>query len=355
MCKDIRYFLFDVNSGNKEQGRTKIYNSANILLFVTVFTLDIFTASYAFSERYVIIATIGNTPPFIENDNKQEIVDHVIRFWDEKLKQVPRQKPDLIVLPELCDLSLLGEEYLAVRKDQVLSFFASVARVNKCYIAFGMQRRDEEEFWRNSVIILDRTGEIAGIYNKNFPTIGEMQIGIKASNEAQIIETDFGRVAVAICFDLNFDELLKKYASQKPDLIILSSMYHGGLAQSVWAFTCQSYFVGSVYRGYPSQIRNPFGEVISSSNSRYDYTVKKINLDFRRVHLAYNTLNLAAMKKKYGNTVKISDSGESASVIISSENKNVTIDQMIREFEITEFNDYLDQIREFRHEGGHTE
>lgn len=326
------------------------------LLFVSIFfVLNIIIGNCAFSERYVKIATIGNTPTTLESDNKQEIVDHVIKFWSNELKQVLRKKPDLIVLPELCDLSLLGDEYLSVRKNQVLDYFASVARKNKCYIAFGMQRKDDEDLWRNSVVVLGRDGKIAGIYDKNFPTIGEMQIGIKASDEAHIIETDFGRVAVAICFDLNFDELLKKYASQKPDLIILSSMYHGGLAQSVWAYTCQSYFVGSVYRGYPSQIRNPFGEVISSSNSQNDYAVESINLDFKRVHLAYNILNLAAMKKKYGNTVKISDPGEYASVLVSSENENVTVEQMIKEFEIIEFNDYLDQIREYRHEDGNME
>jgi hypothetical protein len=326
-----------------------------LLFVIVIFSFDIIIADCAFSERIVKVATIGNTPPVIESANKQEIVDHVIKFWNSELKQVLRKKPDLIVLPELCDLSLSGEEYLSVRKNQILDYFASVARKNRCYIAFGMQRKDDEDLWRNSVVILGRAGTIEGIYDKNFPTIGEMQIGIKASDKAQIIETDFGRVAVAICFDLNFDELLKKYASQKPDLIILSSMYHGGLAQSVWAYTCQSYFVGSVYRGYPSQIRNPFGEVISSSNSQNDYTVERINLDFKRVHLAYNILNLAAMKKKYGNTVKISDPGEYASVLVSSENENVTVEQMIKEFEIIEFNDYLDQIREYRHEDGNME
>ncbi|MBI5009407.1 MAG: carbon-nitrogen hydrolase family protein [Bacteroidia bacterium] len=326
------------------------------LLFVlTFFILNIIVADCAFSERFVKVATIGNTPPVIESDNKQEIVDHVIRFWDDELKAVLRKKPDLIVLPELCDLSLAGEEYLSVRKNQVLDHFASIAKKYKCYIAFGMQRKDDKELWRNSVVMLGRNGQIAGIYDKNFPTIGEMQIGIKASDEANIIETDFGRVAIAICFDLNFDELLKEYAIQKPDLIILSSMYHGGLAQSVWAYTCQSYFVGSVYRGYPSQIRDPFGEVIASSTSQNDYALETINLDFKRVHLAYNILNLAALKKKYGKSVKISDPGEYASVIVSSENENVSVDEMIHEFEIVEFNEYLDQIREFRREDGNLE
>lgn len=303
-----------------------------------------------FSERYVKVATIGNIPPSIESEDPQVIVDHVIKFWDHELKNVLRQKPDLIVLPEFCDLSTLGLEYLNVRKDQLLNYFISVARKNNCYIAFGMCRSDSEGIWRNSCIVIDRKGEIAGIYDKNYPTIGEMDIGIKASDKTGIIVTDFGRIAVAICLDLNFNELLEKYASQKPDLIIFSSTYHGGIAQSVWAYTCQSYFIGSVYRGHPSQIRNPFGEVIASTTLQNDYAIAKINLDFKRVHLAYNIIGLAAMKKKYGSTVKITDPGEYASVIVSSENEKVSVEQMINEFEIIVYSDYLDQIRGIRNE-----
>ena len=76
-----------------------------------------------------------------------------------------------------------------------------------------MIREENEGVLRNSCVILDRNGEIAGIYDKNFPTIGEMEKGIKAGKEAPIIQLDFGKVAVAICFDLNFDELREQYAA----------------------------------------------------------------------------------------------------------------------------------------------
>ncbi len=301
-----------------------------------------------FAERYVTVATIGNTPSAIKSENKQEIVDHVINFWEKELKQVLPDKPDLIVLPEFCDLSGEGEEYLGVRKNQVLDFFASVAKNNKCYIAFGTQRRDKDGFWRNSCVLLDRNGSIAGIYNKNFPTIGEMEMGIRASNEAPVIQCDFGRVAIAICFDLNFDELRLKYAIEKPDLIIFSSMYHGGHVQNTWAYTCRSHLVSSVYRGNPSEIRNPLGEVIASNTNYYDYAVQKINLDCKMVHLDYNWSRLTALKNKYGSTVRISDPGKLASVLISSENSKVTSEEMVREFEIEMLDDYLNRARQFR-------
>lgn len=326
-----------------------------LIIFIAFSSVNIINADFAYSARNVKVATIGNTPAILNSENKQEIVDHVIKFWDKELKQVLRVHPDLIVLPEFCDLSSLGEDYLKIRKNQVLDYFTAVAKKNKCYIAFGMQREDKDSHWRNSCVVIGRNGEITGIYDKNFPTIGEMEIGIKASDEALLIDCDFGRVAIAICFDLNFDELLLSYSKEKPDLIIFSSMYHGGVAQNIWAYTCQSYFISSVYRGYPSEIRNPLGDVIASTTHNYDYAIAKINLDFKKVHLAYNLLNLSALKKKYGKTVKISDPGEYASVIVTSENNDVSAEEMIKEFEIELFDDYLDREREFRLNDGNLE
>ena len=322
------------------------------VILVSLFALTGIFSDFISAERYVTVATIGNAPSSLKSDNKQEIVDHVIKFWNAELKQVLPDKPDIIVLPEFCDLSGEGEEYLKVRNNQVLDFFSSVAKSNKCYIAFGTKRQDKDGFWRNSCIVVDRDGSVAGIYDKNFPTIGEMEEGTRASNETPIINCDFGRVAIAICFDLNFDELRLKYAREKPDLILFSSMYHGGVVQNVWAYSCRSHFISSVYRGTPSEIRNPMGDVIASNTNYFDYAVARINLDCRLVHLDYNWNKLKALKEKYGRLVNINDPGKLGSVLITSEHSTITADQMIKEFGIELLDDYMSRAREFRLKDG---
>ena len=320
----------------------------NLISIISVPAVMIMASDFALAERCITVATIGNVPSAIKTQNKQELVNHVIAFWTKELKQVLPDKPDLIVLPESCDLSGDSEEYLRVRKNQVMDYFASVAKSHHCYFAFGMKRQDSEGNWRNSCVVIDRNGGIAGIYNKNFPTIGEMENGIKPDNDAPLISCDFGRVAIAICYDLNFDELLMHYAIEKPDLIIFSSMYHGGLAQSIWAYKCRSYFVGSVYRENPSEIRNPMGEVAASSTNYFDYAVAKINLDCRLVHLDYNQQKITDLKEKYGTSVSVTDPGELGSVLITSEDSKINVDQMIKEFGIELLDDYLNRAREFR-------
>jgi hypothetical protein len=323
-----------------------------IIGFIAASAFFLISPDTILAERYVTVATIGNVPPAMTSENKQEMVNHVISFWEKELKQVLPDKPDLIVLPEFCDFSGEGDDYLRVRKNQVLEYFSSAAKKNHCYIAFGMKREDKDGLWRNSCVVIDRKGEIAGIYNKNFPTIQEMESGIKACNDAPVITCDFGRVAIAICYDLNFDELRMRYAKEKPDLIIFSSMYHGGVAQSIWAYTCRAHFVGSVYRQTPSEIRNPMGEVLASSTNYFDFAVARINLDCALVHLDYNWEKLTALKEKYGTSVTVSDPGELASVLVTSKDSKTTVDQMIKEFGIERLDNYLDRARQFRQSNG---
>ncbi|OHB75218.1 MAG: hypothetical protein A2Z25_04970, partial [Planctomycetes bacterium RBG_16_55_9] len=256
-------------------------------------------------------------------------------------------KPDLIVVPEACDrpsgfsVEKL-KEYYQVRGDQIRQFFAETARQNNCYIVYSAYRQMPDGTGRNSSVLIDRKGNVAGIYNKNHPTIGEIDKGIACGQKAPVVECDFGRVAMAICFDLNFDKLRLQYVEAKPDLIVFSSMYHGGLMQGYWAYSCRSHFVGAIAdKGTRSEIYNPLGEVVASNTNYFDFTVARVNLDCALVHLDYNWERLRKLKAKYGPKVKISDPGCLGSVLISSEHEMVSVDDMIKEFEIERLDDYF--------------
>lgn len=314
--------------------------------------------SNAEASRFVKIATIGGRPSFSFNKSKgsQHSVDQMIAFWKNRINQVLPDQPDLILLPELCDIPAglqPGEwrEYLRVRNTRVTDQFSLIAKTNQCYIAFGTLLVDEEGNLRNSGVLLDRKGKIAGIYNKNFPTIGEIEDGIKPGDEAPVFECDFGQVAFAICFDLNFEELRKKYETAKPDIILFPSNYHGGIMQGAWAYLCRSFFVGCINgSGTLSEIRNPLGEVVASSTNYFDFAVATINLDSRVVHLGYNFGKLGALKKKYANAVTITDPGRLGPVLVSSESNGDNMDKILKEFDVESIDPYFNRSREKRAE-----
>lgn len=295
--------------------------------------------------NYVTISAIGPRPVAEKPGTDQAAVDRMIAFWRAELDQVLPDRPDLIVLPEACDRYLahsLAERlaYYRTRGDQLGDFFASVARNRRCHIAYSAVREMPDGTWRNSTQILGRDGHVLGIYNKNHPVVTETtQGGILCGRDAPLIECDFGKVGCAICFDLNFDEIRQKYAQSRPDLLVFSSMYHGGLMQSYWAYSCRAHMVTAV-AGPPSAILSPVGTVLASTTNYFDFVTARVNLDCKVAHLDFNWEKLAAMKAKFGPKVSVYDPGYLGAVLIASESDERSIDDLVAEFEIELLDDY---------------
>ncbi len=311
--------------------------------------------------QVIRIATIGPRPLQVALDSSpQRIVELMIDHWQGRLDQVLPDRPDLIVVPEACDRPADFPkdrlfDYYRVRKDKMLHFFSAAAREHNCYVLYSAARGMEDGSRRNSSFLIGRKGDVAGIYNKNHVVIEETtESSILCGREAPVFECDLGRIACAICFDLNFDEIRLKYAAEKPDLILFSSMYHGGLMQTYWAYSCRSYFVGAI-AGPPSEIRNPFGEIVASTTNYRDFAVADVNLDYCLAHLDYNREKLSELKARYGPDVSIHDPGYVGSVLITSLHEELSAVDMAKEFEIELLDDYIKRALAHRHAPGNME
>lgn len=285
-------------------------------------------------------------------------VQEMMAYLQQNLEQVLPDQPDLIVVPEACDRypSFTMEQrkrYYQYRGDRIRDFYRQVARENHCYIAYSACRWLPEETtlpYRNSTQIIGRDGEIVGIYDKNHLVPAELDNGeIAYGTEAPVFQLDFGRVGCAICFDLNFDELMRRYAEQKPDLLIFSSMYHGGLSQEYWAYSCRSYFAGAICNDQ-SRILNPFGETVASTTNYYNFITGKVNLDYALVHIDYNDPKYRAAKEKYGDRLIIHDPGHIGAVMLTYEGTDRTVKDIIQEFDIMLLDDYFNGCRAHRAE-----
>lgn len=299
--------------------------------------------------RYVKISCLSAPQLRVPSETDlEETVVRMIAYWERQLEQVLPDRPDLIVLPECCDRPEKAgytpermKEYYRYRGNRIRDFFARVAAERNCWIAYSAVRELEDGTFRNSTQLIDRTGTVAGTYNKNHLVEGERTNGgMLYGKDAPVFETEFGRVACAICFDLNFDELRLKYVHNKPDLILFSSAYHGGLMQQYWAYSCRAHFAGSVYTHATSSIISPVGEIIATSTNYYHYVTRTVNLDCEVIHIDYNGAQFRKIKNKYGTKVNIHDPGLLGSVLLSSETDEFTVQDIIREFGLTPLDDY---------------
>lgn len=311
--------------------------------------------------NHVKISTIAAAAPAGMPESLDEAVDGMIAYWRGKFAKVLPDKPDLIVVPECCDryeTAFAPQEtiaYYRARGNRVRDLFAQTAKANRCYITYSAVHEMPDGTWRNSVQLIDRSGDVVGQYNKNHLVIEEnTQGGILCGREATVVETDFGKVGFAICFDLNFEPIRLRYKKLKPDLMVFSSVYHGGLMQAYWAYFLRCHMVTSIAR-LPSGILNPVGEMIATTTNYTDHVTATVNLDAEVCHLDYHQAKLAQLKKQYGSAATIHDPGLLGSVLVSSESKERTAKELLQEFQIERLDDYFARALAFHGEAANVE
>ncbi len=157
-------------------------------------------------------------------------------------------KPDLVLFPE-CFLHRGAPR--AQRKTDPLpnaltDYFGALARAHHTNLVIPMPITVDGRLF-NSAVVLDRRGEIVGHYDKVHPTIGELEMGVTPGSGPRVHALDFGRIAHAICFDLNFPAQAEQLQQMDVDLLCVHSMFAGGQLLSHWAFTVGACLV-SAYR-----------------------------------------------------------------------------------------------------------
>lgn len=296
-------------------------------------------------SKFVRIASVGPAAqhPY-DGQSYASMAQQIQRVLRENLLRVLCDAPDLVLLPENCnrpegyspsaDRAYFEEHDAAF--ESMISALARDYRANILYPAYVFE--GGRTF--NSMRLFDRQGRVSGRYDKVFPTMGEIDDwGITPGKYPELLQSDVGTLAGVICFDLNFNQLREHYAKMKPDIVVFSSMYHGGFKQQLWAYSCRAHFAGCI-AGPENRILLPTGETAAHSTNYYPYVSARINLDGALFHLDLNMPRFEAMKDKYGARVKISDPGFLGPVYVSCESEDLSIGQIIEEFELEPIDHY---------------
>lgn len=260
------------------------------------------------------------------------------------------ERPDVIVLPEVFNvLGGSGDEWMDTAEPvpgPTTDAVAQRARKHGAYIVCPLfERRDEGV--GNASVLIDREGEIVGTYYKIHPTIGEIEKGVVPGTEATVLETDFGKVGFAICYDLNFRDVMEGAAANGAELMFFSSMYRGGLQLSLWAFDFGVHLVSST-PGENSRIVSPLGRVLAESFVHSRIITKTLNLDCAVLHIDYNNAQFEALRKKYGKRIEMEVISPEAVLLLTSHHRNKTVDDLIDEFGLETRAAYFDRANRAR-------
>ncbi len=168
-----------------------------------------------------------------------------------------------------------------------------------------------------------------GRYDKMFPTVGELDHGVIPGTDAPGFETDFGRVGLLICFDLNFREVHDALARGEPDLVVFSSMYRGGLQAQALAYDLGAFVVTAIAAEL-GLIIDRGGRILKEATYE-TLAVAPINTNSVCLHMDFNWDKMDAMLAKYGSELAFDYHTREGVYVISS-----TGEQDVREI-VAEF------------------
>ena len=264
-----------------------------------------------------------------------------------------REKPDLVCLPEAFAIVGLGDLPLEERAETVpgptTDAAARRAREHRAYVICPLKMKRAGRVW-NSAVILDRAGQIAGVYDKVCPVTSSpdytvLEGGVTPGTEVPVFDLDFGRIGIQICFDLGFAENWSTLGEKRAQLVFWPSAYDGGFPLRAFAYIHHYYVVSSVRHG-TSRIIDPLGAILQETAPGVPVIWRDINLDFVAAHFDFNHSIPAAIRTTYGNRVEVRESAPgSGHFLVEPIDPGLTCEQLQREFGFESTREYHDRHR----------
>lgn len=219
------------------------------------------------------------------------------------------QGAKLVVLPEFFAIMGMEAQDTVKAREQagqgnIQQFLSETARKHKIWLVGGSipLAANAPDKVRNSCLVYDETGAQVARYDKIH--LFNLTLGNEAYNEAQTIEagnqvvvvdSPFGRIGLAVCYDLRFPELFR--AMKDVDIIVLPSAFTATTGKMHWeslvrarAIENLSYFIAAAQGGYHvngrethghSMIVDPWGRIMDELQRGSGVVVADVNPSYQ--------------------------------------------------------------------------
>jgi predicted amidohydrolase len=265
-----------------------------------------------------------------------EIIDEMAR---RAVETVPGSGLDLIVLPE--DAICGGRNGAAAERSvaldgPVLERMAAKAREHGTYIVAPLFMIEDRErgFYSNAAALLDRAGEVAGVYRKVHPVAARtrrvLEDGVTPGEAFPVFPCDFGRLGVQICFDMEYDDGWETLAREGAEIVAWPSQSPQTIRPAARALRHRYYVVSSTWRNNAS-IFEPTGMIAAQILPPERVLVRQIDLTYTILGWQPELRNGLAMREKYGDRVGYHYSEAEDAGLFWSNDPHTPIDRMVRE------------------------
>jgi predicted amidohydrolase len=298
-------------------------------------------------KRPVRVATVSHRPSI--GVDSPETSDRFLAATEPLLQRASRMGADLVVFPELYPQLALADPFHHPEPatSGTLTGIQDLAKRFNLNIVWPRLEYEVDRGIRNTAHLVGRDGQLIGRYDKMFPTESELAKGVVPGNEVCVFDTDFGRVGLLICFDLNFTEVRDGLKRAAPDVVTFSSMYRGGLQAQALAYELRAFVITSISAEL-GQILDRCGRVLKESTYEA-LAVAPINTNSVALHMDRNWNKMDAMLSKYGSSLTFDYHTREAFYVIEAGAEH-PISDIVREFDLESADAYLDRSRRLRND-----
>lgn len=204
---------------------------------------------------------------------------------------------DLMLFPELWPSGAF--DYEKVEQDgepldgPSQKAFANLAREKKCWLAPGSFVEQTEKGLANCLPLYDDKGELQGAYRKIhlFGYQSREAELLQAGTEPLVVESPWGKIGFAICYDLRFPELFRKLVDKGAQIFLMASawpavrlhalrLFNQSRAHENLAFLINANAAG-VSGGLPlgghSMVVDPSGKILAEAGEEENMVTVEIN------------------------------------------------------------------------------
>jgi deaminated glutathione amidase len=211
----------------------------------------------------------------------------------------------LVVLPEFFPIMGMKEDDMVAAREQagsgvIQNFLAEMARKHHIWVVGGsipLEATSPNKI-RNTCLVYDEHGEQVARYDKIH--LFNLDLGnehyheaktIEAGDQVVVVDSPFGRIGLAICYDLRFPELFR--AMKNVDIIVLPSAFTATTGKLHWetlvrarAIENLAYVIAAAQGGYHvngrethghSMIVDPWGRVLDELSRGSGVVLAEVN------------------------------------------------------------------------------
>jgi predicted amidohydrolase len=209
---------------------------------------------------------------------------------------------DLIVLPEIWNVGYFNFDRYVEEAEELdgptITRMSEAARAVGAYVMAGsIVERDEDRLFNTSVL-LDPDGAVVGTYRKiHLFGYGSREPDVLTrGDQVSVMDTAFGRIGLATCYDLRFPELFRAMVDGGAELFIVPSAWPyprveawtvlnraRAIENQAWLISanCTGSLGGLAYCGR-SVIVDPWGTTVAAGGDRPSVVTGEIDIDVAR-------------------------------------------------------------------------